>query len=298
MTRTTLAPRYNVPALFPQLAGLARETVRLHPRLGPEPAPDASKLGGELTWHAAVPWPICELPHPTTEFRGGLAVHSTKPTGNPYVGVLQLRREDVPELGFPADTDLFQLLWCPNDHDDLFAPVCRAYWHRLAEVAATHGSIPAPTVAESGYLPRACVLHLERVTEYPSVFELSDDLNASIREWEESVGEGPLYQYELSTADGTKVGGHVDWIQDPQVPECEAGHRMEHLLTVQSAEFDGGTWPRWLTVEEADAWTGPTQQRLDIQAAAGLMIGDMGAIYVFICRTCDGRPIATIAQSS
>lgn len=298
MTRTTLPPRFSVPALFPQLAGMARETVRLHPRLGPEPAIDASKLGGSLLWPADTAWPICTLPHPTMEFRGGVLAGEPKPSGNPYVGLLQLRREDVPELGFPGEADLFHLLWCPNDHDELFAPVCRTYWHRTADVAAAPGTVPPPTVAEPQYLPRPCVLHLERVTEYPSVYELPDDLNESIHEWETSVGGRPLYQYELSTADGTKVGGHVQWIQDPEVPECDGGHRMEHLLTVQSAEFDGGSWPRWLTVEEADAWTGPTQHRFDVQSAAGLMIGDMGALYVFICRICDGWPIATISQSS
>ena len=82
------------------------------------------------------------------------------------------------------------------------------------------------------------------------------------------------------------------------MPECDGGHRMEHLLTVQSAEFDGEAWPRWLTVEEAGAWTGPTQQRFNVQLAAGLMIGDMGALYAFICRICAGWPVATISQSS
>jgi hypothetical protein len=45
MARTTRPPRFDAAALFPEIAGLAKETVRLHPRPGPEPPPNASKLG-------------------------------------------------------------------------------------------------------------------------------------------------------------------------------------------------------------------------------------------------------------
>jgi len=92
----------------------------------------------------------------------------TKPSGGPYVTVLQLRRSDVPELGIPADTDLFQLLWCPNDHEPLFGPVCRAYWRRSAQVEAPFRIAPQPTVVHEDYVPAPCVVQPERVTEYPS----------------------------------------------------------------------------------------------------------------------------------
>lgn len=36
----------------------------------------------------------------------------------PMTGVLQVYVRDVPELPFPHGTDLFQLLWCPNNHDE------------------------------------------------------------------------------------------------------------------------------------------------------------------------------------
>jgi hypothetical protein len=34
------------------------------------------------------------------------------------VPVLQLYARDIPELPFPGQTDLLQLLWCPNWHDE------------------------------------------------------------------------------------------------------------------------------------------------------------------------------------
>ena len=143
-------------------------------------------------------------------------------------------------------------------------------------------------------MPRPCVLHPERVTEYPHAFELDRELATVIEAWEEQAGEA-TYQYLLCTAPGTKVGGWPDWMQDPEWPVCDAGHAMEHLLTVSDTEFDGGTWPRWLAVEDAGAWDGPPDARFAVQSAAGLDFG-MGSLYVFICRTCPGWPIAQVYQ--
>jgi hypothetical protein len=159
VTRTTLPPRFSVPDLFPQLAGLARETVRLHPRVGTEPEPGATKLGGEIVWPSDLAWPTCTLPHPTIEFRDGRLLGLVKPTGNSFVAVVQLSRRDVPELGFPADADLFQLLWCPNDHEPFFGPVCRAYWHATDTVMRSPASIPQPNVADGTtcHGPACCI---------------------------------------------------------------------------------------------------------------------------------------------
>lgn len=55
---------------------------------------------------------------------------------------------------------------------------------------------------------------------------------------------------------GTKVGGWPAWTQPADWPNCESGHRMEHLLTI----------------------TG------DIQ------LGDCGGVYFFHCRQCPGLP--------
>lgn len=298
MTRTTQPPRFSVPELAPSLVALARETVRLHPRQGAEPAADASKIGGSFVWPADEPWPTCDLPHPGWEFGASGMTPITKPSGGPYVTVLQLRRDDVPELGFPADADLFQLLWCPNDHEPLFGPVCRAYWRRSAAIEPPYANAPRPMVADDDYLPAPCVLHPERVTEYPDPSELPDDAKERIYAWEAESGAQAVYQYELSVADGTKVAGHVGWIQEPEIPSCPNGHPMEHLLTVASAEFDGGSWPRWLAVEDDGAWQAPYPDRWSVQNAAGLMLGDMGSLYVFICRACEEMPIASVAQCS
>jgi hypothetical protein len=215
-----------------------------------------------------------------------------------YVPVLQLRREDLPELPFPDGSDLFQLLWCPNDHPPLYAPICRTFWRRRAAIPEPLPAPPAPGDAAPGYVPRPCRLYPERVVEYPHVADLPADLARAVLDWQGTDAD-PLYEWELSVAEGTKVGGYVHWVQDPDVPRCACGRPMAHLLTVASAEFDGGSWRRWCPVEDAHVcWSAPLEERLAAQAAAGLMLGDMGSLFVFGCTACPERPIAWVMQSS
>jgi hypothetical protein len=104
-----------------------------------------------------------------------------------------------------------------------------------------------------------------------------------------------LYQYHASVAPGTKALGHVALIQDPDVPICECGAAMEHLVTIDSTEFDGA-YQRWMPLDERGVWELGYEARARVQRAAGLMLGDMGALFVFVCGACPARPIATRHQ--
>jgi hypothetical protein len=289
MTRTTPAPPFDVASLWPELAGSRRTTVRLHPRRDPEVGVDQSSLGGPMRWPDAEPWPDCSLPH---EHYGELGAPMPEP-GSRYVPVLQLFRSDVPELPFPSGADVFQLLWCPNDHSETYSVLCRAQW--WPREVLTGGRVPlTATVHLDGYVPNPCAVHPERVDEYPGYGDLPPDVEPRVGAWEMDVDE-PAYQWLLSTAPGSKVGGHPHWFQDPQWPACPAGHTMEHLLTVSDHEFDGGTWKRWMPIEESGTWDGPPRERLRIQEPADLRLG-MASIYVFLCRECPDWPIETVYQ--
>ena len=62
-TTPTTPPRpFDITAIFPQLAPLARTATRLFPRPG-SPSPQDSSIGGPLLWPADEPWPHCEGPH-------------------------------------------------------------------------------------------------------------------------------------------------------------------------------------------------------------------------------------------
>jgi hypothetical protein len=117
-TRTTPPPIHDPGRQFPELAELRRTTVRLHPRAGtPELA--GSKLGGDLAWPAGELWPLCR--EPRVDFDRQRADHAC------HVGVLQLCKEDVPELGFPPGKDVFQMTWCPRPHHEP-GPRVKVFW--------------------------------------------------------------------------------------------------------------------------------------------------------------------------
>ncbi|MGV9454997.1 hypothetical protein [Streptomyces sp. NPDC003635] len=61
--RTTPPRPVDVATVFPELAGLAREAIRLHPRAG-VPTAYESSVGGPLLWPAEEPWPHCDASHP------------------------------------------------------------------------------------------------------------------------------------------------------------------------------------------------------------------------------------------
>lgn len=71
---------------------------------------------------------------------------------------------------------------------------------------------------------------------------------------------------------------------------------MEHLLTISSSEFDGASRLTWLpiedTPEEGTIWDLPYEERTQIQRPPGLMLGDMGGMYLFECPSCPDRPFA------
>lgn len=298
---TTPAPPVNVEEALPELRGKAKTAVRLHPRPG-EAAVDASKIGGMFLWPKREPWPTC----PT---------HNT-----PYVTALQLRKQDVPELGFPDGTDLFQLLWCPESHNDnhMYCPMPQVFWRQRGSVKQTRKTAPAlvPTDGHYPIRPNPCVIYPERQIEYPDPSEhdpvgYGDEHEIAFRaavslgnQLATSSGTrycpgdaSHLYQWWLSTAEGTKVGGYPDWVQDRYYPRCECGEEMEHLLSFASLEYDGATWGRWVPIEDRPILDATGHRAQDpVNCATGCMFGDCGNMYVFVCRKHGVWPIRASMQ--
>nr|BFE61497.1 hypothetical protein GCM10020063_060230 [Dactylosporangium thailandense] len=288
---TTAPAAVDVAATFPQLVPFARTAVRLHPRPG---SPDAgqSSMGGPLLWPAAEPWPMCDGPDPYD--------HWGRPPAearSPLVPVLQLFAEDVPGLPFPAGKDVLQVLWCPFDHNPWSSPRPELRWRRRAGTGPRLRTAPPPDpAAEAGRVPDPCVLHPERVTEYPN-HDLPPQVRESIRPAVARVERetGWEYEYDLSVASGTKVGGYPGWTQVPDWPACGCGAVMEHLLTVATWEFSRGDERRWIALEDRPAMAGWDAGAADhpwrrVQNPAGLMLGDAGGISLFVCPHCDDRP--------
>jgi hypothetical protein len=293
--RTTPPPAHQVEKLFPELARLSKTTVRLNPRYGDQPPIDASKLGGMFIWPADEHWPGC----PAHEI--------------PLVTVLQLCAADFPEMPFPAWADLFQVLWCPREHDNI--PECRDmswadprfYWRNRQHIAHARENNPLPQESYYNYVPFTCRLLPERVIEYPSVYDLPETLVRCISEWEDqNLGPDGMhaceYEAELSVEYGTKIGGYVHWIQFPWIPTCECGRSMEHLLTIATVEWNGVDDRRWTPLEEQgvfasfphtyDQWDDQHKAIFDaLWNPTGLNLGDAGHMQIFVCRHCRNWPI-------
>ena len=291
MARTTPPRPVDVEALFPEVAAYRRDATRLHPRPG-EPGVRDSSVGGALLWPAHEPWPHCMHAHPKLGF------DPPPPGPVPLVPVLQLYAADVVDLPFPPGTDLLQLLWCPYDHEPSYAPRPELRWRAADINGPLLARPPRPTGAPDNYLPAPCVLHPERVIEYPQ-WDLAGPLDEALKERFDRLTEetGWSYWYDLSIAPGIKTGGYPGWTQAPDWPDCDGcGKRMDHLLTIDSAEFDGGSARAWLPEEDRPVvgtiFDLPYEQRHAIQSAPDLMIGDMGGVYVFMCPRCPGQPYA------
>ena len=289
---TTRSSPVDMESLYPELASRRKSTVRLHPRKQSEIPEDSSKIGGVFYANDPVGWPFCET-------------HETN-----HIGILQLTKDDVPELGFPDGCEIFQLTFCPFDHDDAYCPDVSGRWLSRSGDHIQHSSNPSFKPPEYEYIPNECGIYPERVQEYPHVDELPEGLQKKIREDRRLVGavgewldapddeSAPVtsYSYFLSVADGTKVGGHVNWIQVPESSRCPKCSRWtEHLLTIASWEWDGGTFHRWKPLEDCPEGGATSSEGGDDH---GMMFGDAGAIYIGVCRKCDGFPVARSFQCS
>jgi predicted DNA-binding WGR domain protein len=203
-------------------------------------APSASKIGGRFYWPEREPWPRCRRHN---DF---------------LVGVLQIARDDFPTLPFPSGSDIFQLLWCTH-----YEP--RAEFHpkllfRTVSAVPLLERIPAPNLREN--VPRSCAIFPEKVQELPAFNRLSRQERLALEEVE------GVYTGACSVGWSSKVGGHVAWIQDPQILLCTCGRRMQHYLTLASAQRKQG------------------QERWGMERT-GLWIRGSGALYVFVCRRCE-----------
>ncbi|WP_460916079.1 YwqG family protein [Plantactinospora veratri] len=286
MSHSTIASPIDMREVFPQVVPFARRAIRLHPRKG-SPGVEQSSVGGPLLWPADEPWPGCGGVHPEDHLDAG----PDDPAQGPLVPVLQLFAADVPDLPFPAGTDMLQVLWCPFDHEPWCSPRPELRWRRRADVGARRETMPAPHEdADPATIPDPCTVDPERVVEYPShdlPREVWRQIDGTVRRVAEETGW--QYEYDLSEASGIKVGGYPGWTQSPDWPVCGCGTGMVHLLTVASWEFSRGDEKRWIPVEDRPAMAGWSFDGDDDHPWRG-------------CRTrpgsCSATPAASISSSA
>ncbi|WP_051132766.1 hypothetical protein [Nocardia paucivorans] len=307
---TTPAPPVDLAAEVPELAAYTRTTVRLHPKKR-RPGVSDSHIGGPLWWPANEPWPTCTEPYlawvPVVrpDGRHGMRMGPTEAEEpNPLVPIAQLWRRDFPEIDYPDDTDVLQVLWCPDEHDqfDFGGPMVRLVWRHTEPGVALLDSPPTPRrISDRIYLPHPCSLHPERVVEYPCDEVYPPELQERLRQWEiahfpttphdegydeEQVEEYgcSCYQYLLSVAPGCKVGGWTSWHATDMydVPCLDCGGETRELLKLDSCEWDGGSGPRWKPVVDSGTASRDAEPECE---PTGLVHGRYAAMTIFTCRT-------------
>ncbi|PWI16232.1 hypothetical protein DI272_20225 [Streptomyces sp. Act143] len=286
----TTGPASHDPARdVPELAPYARPTVRLHPRRG-APGPRDSHLGGPLWWPAAEPWPSCG------EHRD---VKGRQLGPYPLVPVAQLTAADFPELRFPDGTDLVQLLWCTDWHDqphpEGWGQACVLVWRRAADVTDPLGADGQPLAGEDeDMVPRACVLHPERLTEYPWHEELPPDLAARYEAWREERG----LPDDVSTIPGCKLGGSMSWgVTDlPETMECgKCRAPLELFLQLDTYEYDMAGEDRFRPLEERGLDPMSEAGRA-AREPLGMTVGRGGHAGLYVCSGDPRHPASLFTQ--
>ncbi|MCU4747044.1 MULTISPECIES: hypothetical protein [Streptomyces] len=299
MPRVIPEPPYDLAQLIPEFAPLASEAVLLYPRSGAPGVLDSS-MGGPLLWPADEPWPYCARSGHRAYGSYGGSWKESKPGAVPMVPVIQLFARDAPWVEFPPGKDLAQLVWCPLEHDEEpgGSVVPRLYWRDEAETGArgTLSDAPVPREGEYGedLVPRPCTVSPTPAVEYPG-YDLPDELLTTLLPRLEQLQDRfGLWYTEVASALQNKAGGYPAWTQSPDWPHCGAGHRMEHLFSVTSEVAYG----RWLPLDEHEPgttqpqWQAPAAEDIVDTIGPELMLGDMGGVYIFLCRRCPDLPYA------
>jgi hypothetical protein len=241
MKFTTRAPAFDVEELFPFLRSRGKSAIRLHPRRKVNLPPDSSKFGGSIIWPRDEAFPE----HPISGLKA--------------VPLLQLRKQDVPEMPFPPSADLMQMLWFPVYGD---SPL--VFWRTLDSLTNTHLLEPSyPDRSRRfefheslAYIVHECAVHPERIIEYPNFFdELTESNLEAIENWEVTNGRlahEHIYWSQLSTCPGSKVGGYPQWGWiDPWIPKNAEGQPLEFLMKFSDNEWeDEISRLRWQPIED------------------------------------------------
>jgi hypothetical protein len=276
--------------------------VWLRPEADDGSGSEESKIGGQIGWPKGKPWPICDsvdfIADPCSEQNDYL------------VPVAQFRRDDFPEISFPEDSDILQLLWCPRFHRPkgviVDGPYLKAFWHAVADLEEVPN--PEPSWADPGLVPNPCVWQPVWIDDAPVWRDLTAGQKAQVPgllqsrgallmhptpeslQWMEGMAgssDAARYNhYGLGTIPGTKLLGYANSDYQQAPPVCNCGSAMAHLFTASARELDPsiGAW----------YWRyDPSFRSETIHSSVGPMeIGALdGAVYVFYCDRCPERPV-------
>lgn len=300
VTSIRTAPRSLVlERICPSSQGSMRPSIRLHAVRDNTVTAFDSHLAGPFLANDPAAWPRCDCHQ--TAMLGGLqlwkrdlsALRDTL-QNDLFVDITSLQQDAVVE--FPEGTDVLQIFWCPFSHPHEQS----AHHLRWVDSTAPHASQEVnPSYRQppsfEGMVPSTCKLHPEWHPDYPALWEARElkwwqsfldqmqieENGASLERASDANDDFPedcinrIYADQVGAVDGIKWGGYPCWIQDPQVPVCECGRPMKHLLTVAS-----------LSAPNKEALPVVVESKHPVKWDSDLCMGDVGYVYHFVCPTC------------
>lgn len=236
------------------------------------------------------------------------------PHNTPYLAILQLRRDEFPELPWPGSKDLFQLLWCPRIHfegNGMHDPDEPPQQSPGYVVKWRNEKLVGPVIAkppQTGARPllAECRLFPEEIVEYPQAGEFDyhemQKLAKGLEPWFASAPARSRahgrdqpdlawrYSYDIAAAPGTKLFGYPVWWQHDDTPECvTCGARMKLLLTCAGSEdASNPLWTPAARLAKREAYENPSGQSW----------GDLASAYLFYCARRHPLRIRSVVQTT
>ena len=195
--------------------------------------------------------------------------------------VLQLYQTDFPAHYFPEGKNLFQLFRCPNTkcpaafsapyYSDL-----KMFIYYSSEPAEWHLHIKMPDEDMSDHIETRvpdCYLKPQQIDDYP----MYEDFDSVIVNIEKTYGEemGEQFLEQFFPGHKTKIGGYPNFIQSSYYPICNCGKPKDFFFQLSSEDTEEG-----VINPVPDNWS-----------PHHIMIGDLGNIYFYVCKSCGEQTI-------
>ena len=247
-----------------KLGELAKATVLLKPHLSSiKVGFDKSKMGGTPNLQGFQAWPVCWV------------------CGTPLNFVIQLYRDDFQKFYFPEGKNLFQVfrcpnLNCPNNFNESYDLLTEAYYHQVDKLKNNDLEKSNFKGMDLEKEVPDCILKPYEKIDYPHYEQISkyDEFDRKYANTETAE----RFWKEFQPQTGTKFGGYPSWSQFPDVPQCSCGKTKDFIFQLSSEDLeDGQAWP-----PPSNKWS-----------PHGIMIGDVGCIFFFVCRDCGEKTLET-----
>jgi uncharacterized protein YwqG len=196
--------------------------------------------------------------------------------------VIQLYQKDFPELYFPSNRNLFQVFRCPNFN---CADACSDTFESDLKLLIRYVEHEGTTLVE---LDKPSTMQNDLENEVPDCqltpikspdFPIYDDYGAEVNDMEKNFGEDltEVFFDTYTSTSRTKIGGYPSFTQSPHYPICDCGDTKEFFFQLASDDREEG-----IENPAPNNWS-----------PHGLMFGDVGNIYFYVCRSCGDKSIET-----